>query len=41
MALTPEEIEVADRATGGKIPLIELLKALIAAEEEREGHDAD
>jgi hypothetical protein len=41
MSITNEQIEAADRATGGNIPLIELIKSLIAAEEEREGHDAD
>lgn len=32
---TVEEIQAADRATGGKVPLVELIKALIAANEAR------
>lgn len=32
---TIDEIQAADRATGGKVPVIELIKALIAANEAR------
>lgn len=32
---TIEEIQAADRATEGKVPLVELIKALIAANEAR------